>query len=156
MTGHGCVYFAEAMLNTRGRSLVGLRVAVSGSGMVAQYAIEKCIQLGARLTFLPFSSASPFADFWHITDLQPGRGKRATGHVSWGMGHFSGALSVGDPPGMPLRVGWLFDSIDTASQCEWLSVMRGRDLPGRRLTPPSTNQLFPREVDRRKDGSGCR
>ncbi|TAH48343.1 MAG: NADP-specific glutamate dehydrogenase [Betaproteobacteria bacterium] len=47
-TGYGTVYFAKAMLEHAGRSLEGMRVAVSGSGNVAQYAIEKLMQFGAR------------------------------------------------------------------------------------------------------------
>ncbi len=51
-TGYGQVYFAEEMLKTRGKTLKGMRCVVSGSGNVAQYATEKCIQLGAKpLTF---------------------------------------------------------------------------------------------------------
>ena len=46
-TGYGTVYFADAMLKTRGKSFEGLRVSVSGSGNVAQYAIEKAMNLGA-------------------------------------------------------------------------------------------------------------
>ena len=48
-TGYGLVYFAEEMLERRGMSFEGKRVAVSGSGNVAQYAIEKLISLGARV-----------------------------------------------------------------------------------------------------------
>lgn len=48
-TGYGTVYFAEEMLKTRGLSLEGLKVSVSGSGNVAQYAIEKAMALGARV-----------------------------------------------------------------------------------------------------------
>ncbi|MDF7670089.1 NADP-specific glutamate dehydrogenase [Orbaceae bacterium ESL0721] len=48
-TGYGLVYFVEAMLKERGKSFDGLTVAVSGSGNVAQYAIEKCLQLGAKV-----------------------------------------------------------------------------------------------------------
>lgn len=47
-TGYGCVYFAEEMLKTRGQAFKGKRVVVSGSGNVAQYAVEKCNQLGAK------------------------------------------------------------------------------------------------------------
>lgn len=46
-TGYGTVYFAQEMLLHSGRSLEGLRVSVSGSGNVAQYAIEKAMELGA-------------------------------------------------------------------------------------------------------------
>ncbi|SDK30879.1 glutamate dehydrogenase (NADP) [Methylophilus rhizosphaerae] len=48
-TGYGTVYFAEEMLRHSGRNIAGLRVAVSGSGNVAQYAIEKCMALGAKV-----------------------------------------------------------------------------------------------------------
>ena len=45
-TGYGAVFFAEEMLGTRGDSIAGKRIAVSGSGNVAIYAIEKATQLG--------------------------------------------------------------------------------------------------------------
>jgi len=48
-TGYGTVYFAQEMLKTRGRSLEGLRVSVSGSGNVAQYAVAKAMELGATV-----------------------------------------------------------------------------------------------------------
>ncbi|OYU81439.1 MAG: glutamate dehydrogenase [Flavobacterium sp. BFFFF1] len=48
-TGYGDVYFAQSMLNTRGDSFSGKTVVVSGSGNVAQYAIEKATQLGAKV-----------------------------------------------------------------------------------------------------------
>lgn len=46
-TGYGTVLFAQSMLETRGESLEGKRVLVSGSGNVATYAIEKAQQFGA-------------------------------------------------------------------------------------------------------------
>ncbi|HWK61626.1 MAG TPA: NADP-specific glutamate dehydrogenase [Eoetvoesiella sp.] len=48
-TGYGTVYFAEEMLKHANQSLDGLTVSVSGSGNVAQYAIEKCLQMGAKV-----------------------------------------------------------------------------------------------------------
>ncbi|WP_312118797.1 NADP-specific glutamate dehydrogenase [Kosakonia cowanii] len=48
-TGYGLVYFTEAMLERHGLGFEGMRVAVSGSGNVAQYAIEKAMSLGARV-----------------------------------------------------------------------------------------------------------
>jgi len=48
-TGYGAVYFAEEMLKTRNTSFDGKTVAVSGSGNVSQYAIEKVNQLGGRV-----------------------------------------------------------------------------------------------------------
>jgi glutamate dehydrogenase (NADP+) len=47
-TGYGTVYFAEEMLKTRKESIEGKTVTVSGSGNVAQYAVEKCLHLGAK------------------------------------------------------------------------------------------------------------
>jgi glutamate dehydrogenase (NADP+) len=47
-TGYGCVYFVQEMLKTRGESLKGKICTVSGSGNVAQYTVEKLIQLGAK------------------------------------------------------------------------------------------------------------
>ncbi len=57
-TGYGTVYFAEEMLKTRGRSFDGLRVSVSGSGNVAQYAVEKAMSLGARVVTVSDSSGT--------------------------------------------------------------------------------------------------
>ena len=51
-TGYGTVYFLTSMLETRGISLEGKSVLISGSGNVAQYATEKCIQLGAKVLTL--------------------------------------------------------------------------------------------------------
>src|SRR5690606_38876027 len=48
-TGYGTVYFAEEMLKHVGQSIDGLTVSISGSGNVAQYAIEKCLHLGAKV-----------------------------------------------------------------------------------------------------------
>ena len=55
-TGYGTCYFAEEMLATRGESLRGKRVCISGSGNVAQYACQKATQLGARVVTLSDSS----------------------------------------------------------------------------------------------------
>lgn len=57
-TGYGTVYFAEEMLKTRGKSFTGLRVSVSGSGNVAQYAIEKAMALGAKVVTASDSSGT--------------------------------------------------------------------------------------------------
>ena len=55
-TGYGNVYFCEQMLKTKGEELKGKVVAVSGSGNVAQYAVEKCLQLGAKVVTMSDSS----------------------------------------------------------------------------------------------------
>ncbi|MCT8344120.1 MULTISPECIES: NADP-specific glutamate dehydrogenase [Photorhabdus] len=48
-TGYGLVYFVNAMLKRHGMSFEDMRVSVSGAGNVAQYTIEKCMALGAKV-----------------------------------------------------------------------------------------------------------
>lgn len=55
-TGYGTVYFAEEMLKTRKQDFKGKTVVISGSGNVAQYAVEKSIQLGAKVVTLSDSA----------------------------------------------------------------------------------------------------
>jgi glutamate dehydrogenase (NADP+) len=55
-TGYGCVYFVQEMLKTRGDSLKGKACAVSGAGNVAQYTVEKLIDLGAKVVTLSDSN----------------------------------------------------------------------------------------------------
>jgi glutamate dehydrogenase (NADP+) len=55
-TGYGAVYFAAEMLATRGETLEGKACLVSGSGNVAQYTVEKLLDLGARPITLSDSS----------------------------------------------------------------------------------------------------
>jgi glutamate dehydrogenase (NADP+) len=55
-TGYGAVYFAEEMLNTKDDSLEGKTCLVSGSGNVAQYTVEKVLDLGGKAVTLSDSS----------------------------------------------------------------------------------------------------
>ncbi|MCP4761714.1 MAG: NADP-specific glutamate dehydrogenase [archaeon] len=57
-TGYGATYFCEEMLKVRGTDLKGKIVTVSGSGNVAQYTVEKCNQLGAKVVTLSDSNGS--------------------------------------------------------------------------------------------------
>jgi glutamate dehydrogenase (NADP+) len=57
-TGYGTVYFADEMLKTQGKSFKGLRVSVSGSGNVAQFAVEKAMALGAKVVTVSDSSGT--------------------------------------------------------------------------------------------------
>lgn len=59
-TGYGDVYFAQSMLATKGTSFEGKTVVVSGSGNVAQYAIEKATELGAKVVTASDSSGYIF------------------------------------------------------------------------------------------------
>jgi glutamate dehydrogenase (NADP+) len=55
-TGYGCVYFAAEMLAVRNQTLEGKVCLVSGSGNVAQFTVEKLIELGAKVVTLSDSS----------------------------------------------------------------------------------------------------
>jgi glutamate dehydrogenase (NADP+) len=51
-TGYGLIYFVDEILKTKNESIKGKTVIISGSGNVAQYAAEKCIQNGAKVLTL--------------------------------------------------------------------------------------------------------
>ncbi len=55
-TGYGVTYFAQEMLATRGETIDGKIICISGSGNVAQYATEKVTQLGGRVVTLSDSN----------------------------------------------------------------------------------------------------
>ncbi len=57
-TGYGCVYFTQEMLKTKNDSLEGKRVAISGSGNVAQFAAQKAMELGAKVMTLSDSNGT--------------------------------------------------------------------------------------------------
>jgi glutamate dehydrogenase (NADP+) len=57
-TGYGTVYFADEMLRTRGETLEGKRVLISGSGNVAQYAAEKLLERGSKVLTMSDSSGT--------------------------------------------------------------------------------------------------
>src|SRR5512136_2042133 len=61
-TGYGCVYFVEEMLKTKGESLKGKICTVSGSGNVAQYTVEKLLDLGAKPVTLSDSDGFIYAE----------------------------------------------------------------------------------------------
>ncbi|MBN2034018.1 MAG: NADP-specific glutamate dehydrogenase [Deltaproteobacteria bacterium] len=55
-TGYGCVYFASEMLSTQNKTLEGKICLVSGAGNVAQYTVEKLVEMGAKVISLSDSS----------------------------------------------------------------------------------------------------
>lgn len=59
-TGYGMVYFAQEMLKTRGTSFEGKTVSISGSGNVAQYGVEKAMQLGAKVVTVSDSGGTVY------------------------------------------------------------------------------------------------
>lgn len=57
-TGYGACYFAQEMMELKGKSFEGQTVAISGSGNVAQYAARKAMELGAKVVTLSDSNGS--------------------------------------------------------------------------------------------------
>lgn len=82
-TGYGTVYFAQEMLKLKGREFDGLRVSVSGSGNVAQFAVEKAMDLGAKVVTVSDSggvvvdeegfTAEKLAALMEVKNVQYGR-----------------------------------------------------------------------------------
>jgi len=68
-TGYGCVYFAEEMLKRQDKRIDGRRVAVSGSGNVAQYAARKVMDLGGKVISMSDSEGTLYAEAG-LTDAQ--------------------------------------------------------------------------------------
>ncbi len=60
-TGYGCVYFADEMLNKSNDNFQGKTVAISGSGNVAQFALQKVIHLGGKVVTVSDSSGYLYA-----------------------------------------------------------------------------------------------
>lgn len=60
-TGYGTVYFAKEMLATKNDSFKGKEVVISGSGNVAQYALEKVLHLGGKVLTVSDSSGYVYA-----------------------------------------------------------------------------------------------
>ncbi|TFG09365.1 NADP-specific glutamate dehydrogenase [Candidatus Thorarchaeota archaeon] len=59
-TGYGTVYFAKEMLKTIDEDMKGKVVTISGAGNVAQFAAEKCIDLGAKVITMSDSDGNIF------------------------------------------------------------------------------------------------
>ena len=59
-TGYGVVYFTQEMLESKNDGLKDKKVVISGSGNVAQYTAEKCLQLGAKIYTMSDSSGFIF------------------------------------------------------------------------------------------------
>ncbi|MBF8161302.1 NADP-specific glutamate dehydrogenase [Ectopseudomonas hydrolytica] len=76
-TGYGCVYFAQEMLKRIDQGFEDKRVAISGSGNVAQYAAQKVMELGGRVISLSDSDGTLYAEgglsneqWLHLMDLK--------------------------------------------------------------------------------------
>ena len=97
-TGYGSTYFADEMLKARGTSLEGKIVAVSGSGNVAQYTIQKVNQLGGKVVTMSDSGGSIYdpngitGEKWdYLMDLKNVRRGRISEYADkFGVTYFEG------------------------------------------------------------------
>ncbi|MBM7063076.1 NADP-specific glutamate dehydrogenase [Pseudomonas sp. UL073] len=100
-TGYGCVYFAQEMLKRQNQGFDGKRVAISGSGNVAQYAAQKVMELGGKVISLSDSEGTLFAEAgltpeqWdYLMDLKNVR----RGRISEMAAHFGLQFLAGQRP----------------------------------------------------------
>ncbi len=113
-TGYGATYFAEEMLKARGTDFKGKTVVISGSGNVAQYAVQKVNQLGGKVVTLSDSSGSIYdpagitGEKWDfIMDLKNvKRGRIKEYAEKYGVQYFEGK-----------RPWTLVDKVDVAMPC---------------------------------------
>jgi glutamate dehydrogenase (NADP+) len=108
-TGYGAVYFAAEMLATRNQTLQGKTCLVSGSGNVAQYTVEKLLQLGAKPLTLSDSSGHIYdeagisLDKLHfVMDLKNVRRGRIKEYVD----KFKGAVYTATDPAADANPNW--------------------------------------------------
>ena len=87
-TGYGAVYFMKEMLTKKGDSMNGKKVLISGSGNVAQYAAEKCLELGATVLTMSDSGGTIYdadgidgAKLEFVMDLKNNRRGRISEYV---------------------------------------------------------------------------
>ena len=119
-TGYGTVMFTEQMLATKGLSLDGMRVSVSGAGNVAIHAVEKAQALGAHV--VTFSDSSGYVvdeagvDLDVLRDVKEVRRGRAEDYVAQRPGAtFVAGGSVWDVP------------VDVALPCATQNELSGDD-----------------------------
>lgn len=85
-TGYGLVYYTEEMLKANGNSFTGKKVVISGSGNVAQYALQKATELGA--TVISVSDSNGYVidengiDFDLLADVKNNRRARLTEYAA--------------------------------------------------------------------------
>ena len=85
-TGYGLVYYTEEMLKANGNSFAGKKVVISGSGNVAQYALQKATELGA--TVISVSDSNGYVidengiDFDLLVDVKEKRRARLTEYAA--------------------------------------------------------------------------
>jgi glutamate dehydrogenase (NADP+) len=108
-TGYGCVYFAKDMLGTREETLEGKVCLVSGSGNVAQFTVEKILDLGGKPVTLSDSSGSIYDEaginrekLQYVMDLKNNR----RGRIKEYAGKYKGAVYTATDPNLDHNPLW--------------------------------------------------
>lgn len=121
-TGYGTVYFAEEMLKRRDSSFDGLRVSISGSGNVAQYAVQKAMELGARVITVSDSSGT-IVDEEGFTEEKLAELMEVKNHLYGRVSDYAQRVKVDFHPGIrPWRV-----PTDVALPCATQNELDGDD-----------------------------
>lgn len=85
-TGYGLVYFTDNMLAANGKSFKDQTVLISGSGNVAQYAVQKATELGAKVISVSDSNSyiidETGIDFDLLVDIKEKRRARLTEYAA--------------------------------------------------------------------------
>ncbi|GAB4175253.1 MAG: NADP-specific glutamate dehydrogenase [Calditrichia bacterium] len=122
-TGYGTVFFVNEMLKSKGETLEGKVVAISGSGNVAQYAVEKCNQLGAKVVTLSDSNGTIYdkngiddEKLAFVLDLKNNRRGRIKEYADkFGCEYYEGARP------------WQLGEFDVALPCATQNELDGED-----------------------------
>jgi glutamate dehydrogenase (NADP+) len=131
-TGYGCVWFAEEMLKARGdrNGFKGKRVAISGSGNVAQYACEKVNQFGGKVVTLSDSTGwiydpagvTPGEKWQFVMELKNiKRGRIREYAMKFGCDYYE--TGSGDSP----KNAWHVGNIDVALPCATQNELDNED-----------------------------
>ena len=128
-TGYGAVYFAREMLNTRNESLEGKTCLISGSGNVAQYAVEKLIELGAKVVTMSDSNGFIYdadgidrARLDFVMQLKNVRRGRISEYVE----QYKSAVYVAADASLDHNPLWTYDA-DCAFPCATQNELNGKD-----------------------------
>ncbi len=128
-TGYGCVYFVREMLATKGETMQGKRVSISGSGNVAQFAAEKVLDLGGIPVTLSDSSGFIYDPSgitreklaW-VMDLKNERRGRIKEYAD----HFDGVEFHESMPEPSMNGLWSID-VDVALPCATQNELNGEE-----------------------------
>ncbi len=128
-TGYGLIYFAENMLHTKGDSIKGKTCLVSGSGNVAQYAIEKINKLGGKVItasdsngFILDEAGITRDKLEFLKDLKNNRRGRIKEYAE----HFKGVVYQEIQPGADHNPMWNIKA-DCAFPCATQNELNGKD-----------------------------